>query len=154
MYDRMLARVRSDPDPTEQQRFRNALGRYTSPELIRRTLDLVFSEEVKTQDKTTLLTILMANPSARVMTWQTIKDRWADLENRLGVFQGVPNVVEATAAFCEPAARDDVQRFFETHKVPAAERALRQSLERMNSCIALRERSGASLSAFLKPPAQ
>jgi aminopeptidase N len=154
LYDRMLARVRSNPDPTEQQRFRNALGRFGSPELIRRTLDLVYSEEVKSQDKTTLLTILMANPSARVMTWQTIKDRWADLEARLGVFQGLPDVIEATAAFCDSAARDDVQRFLAIRKVPSAERAQRQSLERMNSCIALRERSDASLSMFLKSAAQ
>jgi puromycin-sensitive aminopeptidase len=154
LYDRMLARVRSNPDPTEQQRFRNALGRFSSPELIRRTLDLVYSEEVKSQDKTTLLTILMANPSARVMTWQTIKDRWADLEARLGVFQGLPDVIEATAAFCDSAARDDVQRFLAIRKVPSAERAQRQSLERMNSCIALRERSDASLSMFLKSAAQ
>jgi aminopeptidase N len=150
LYDRMLARMRSDADPTEQQRFRNALGRFTEPELIRRTIALVFSEEVKVQDKTTVLTILLANPRARATTWQTIKDRWPDLEKRLGVFQGVPDVVEATAAFCDPAARDDVQRFFETHKVRAAERALRQSLERMNSCIALRDRTLAPLSAFLK----
>jgi aminopeptidase N len=150
LYDRMLARVRSSPDPTEQQRFRNALGRFSSPELIQRTLDLVFSEEVKSQDKTTVLTILMANPNARVMTWQTIKDRWADLEARLGVFQGLPDVIEATAAFCDTAARDDVQRFLATRKVPSAERAQRQSFERMNSCIALRERSDAALSAFLK----
>ena len=110
----------------------------------------MFSDEVKVQDKTTVLTILLANPRARATTWQTIKDRWPDLEKRLGVFQGVPDVVEATAAFCDPAERDDVQRFFETHKVPAAERALRQSLERMNSCIALRDRTLAPLSAFLK----
>ena len=97
-----------------------------------------------------MLGILLANPSARTTTWQTIKERWSDLEGRLGVFGGLPNVVEATAAFCDRASREDVRSFFETHKVPAAERALRQALERMDSCIALRNRTAASLSAFLK----
>jgi aminopeptidase N len=150
LYDRMLARMRTDPEPMEQQRFRNALGRFTSPELVRRTIDLVFSEEIRTQDKTTMLGILMANPSARTTTWQAIKDRWSDLEGRLGVFGGLASVVAATAAFCDASSRDDVQRFFETHKVPAAERALRRSLERIDSCIALRNRAVTPLSAFLK----
>jgi aminopeptidase N/puromycin-sensitive aminopeptidase len=65
------------------------------------------------------------------------------------VFGGLANVVDATAAFCDAATREDVQRFFETHKVPAAERGLRQALERMDSCIALRDRTVAPLSAFL-----
>jgi aminopeptidase N/puromycin-sensitive aminopeptidase len=149
LYDRMLARMRTDPEPMEQQRFRNALGRFTRPELIKRTIDLVFSDETKTQDKSTMLGILLANPDARAMAWQAIKDRWSDLEGRLGVFGGLANVVDATAAFCDAPTREDVQRFFETHKVPAAERGLRQALERMDSCIALRNRTVAPLSAFL-----
>jgi aminopeptidase N len=152
LYDRLLARMRTDPEPMEQQRFRTALGRFTNPELVNRTLDLVFSEKVKTRDKTPMLAILLDNPSARAVTWQTIKNRWADLEGRLGVFQGLPRIVDSIAAFCDRTARDDVQRFFETHKVPAAERALRRSLERIDSCIALRNRTiePLSLSAFLK----
>ena len=150
LYDRMLARMRSDPEPTEQQRFRNALGRFSDPELVRRTIDLAFSEEVKSQDMPTLLGILLSNPSARALTWEAIKNRWQDLERRLGVFQGLPNVVEATGVFCDPAARQDVARFFETHKVPAAERGLRQALERIDSCMALRNRATGSLSSFLE----
>jgi hypothetical protein len=45
---------------------------------------------------------------------------------------------------------DDVQSFFSEHKVPAAERALKQSGEDINSCIKRRPRLLAELAEWLQ----
>ena len=55
-----------------------------------------------------------------------------------------------SATICDAETRDDVRRFFDEHDVPAAARALRQSLDSMDACIALRERSRDSLTEFLR----
>jgi aminopeptidase N len=150
LYDRMLARMRSEIEPTEQQRFRNALGRFTDPALVRRTIALALSTEVRTQDAPGLLAALLANPAARQDTWQALKNGWTELEQRLGVFLGIPNVVGATGAFCDAAAREDIRRFFDAHRIPSAERALRRSLESIDACVALRDRSAPGLREFLQ----
>ena len=49
------------------------------------------------------------------------------------------------------ASRDDVTAFFTAHKLPAAARALDQTLERINNCIALREKQDAGLSRSGSP---
>ena len=90
--------------------------------------------------------------SARPATWRAIKDRWIEIQQRLGVFLGLPNVVGSTSSFCDRQAREDIRRFFETHAVPSAERALGQALESIDACGTLRERSAAGLREFLQGP--
>lgn len=154
LYDRMLARARASSEPSEQQRFRSALGRFTDPALVGRTIDLAFSDEVKSQDAPALFGVLLSNPSGRDMTWQAIKDRWPELERRFGVFQGIPAIVGSTSAFCDSSARQDVTRFFEQHPVASAARSLRRSLESIDSCIALKARAGEGVAQFLKSNGQ
>jgi len=149
LYDRMLERARTSSEPSEKQRFLNALGQFTDPVLINRTIDVAFSNDVRSQDAPGLLGVLLSNPAARALTWQAIKDRWQELERRLGVFQGIPAIVGSTRSFCDPAARQDVARFFGEHKISAAARSLRQSLENIDTCIALKSRADAGLSQFL-----
>ena len=55
----------------------------------------------------------------------------------------------ATRHFCDAESRDDVQRFFTEHKVVSAERALGQSVERINLCIAYKNRQQKNFSAWL-----
>ena len=46
-------------------------------------------------------------------------------------------------------ARDDVSQFFSTHKVPAAEQALKHAIERINGCIELRNLQEPQLKTWL-----
>jgi hypothetical protein len=45
--------------------------------------------------------------------------------------------------------RDQVTEFFTAHKVPAAERNYRQSIERINNCVDLKSRQGTQLASWL-----
>ncbi len=152
LFDRMLARMRTETEPTAQQRFRNTLTWFGDPSLVERTIALAFSGEIRTQDTPDLLGALLSNRQARPATWRAIKDRWIEIQQRLGVFLGLPNVVGSTSSFCDRQAREDIRRFFETHAVPSAERALGQALESIDACGTLRERSAAGLREFLQGP--
>ena len=43
----------------------------------------------------------------------------------------------------------DVEQFFKDHPVPAAERTLRQAFERIDNCVAVKERQSAPASIWL-----
>lgn len=149
LYDRYLARTRGQNPRAEQVVFRNALAYFSDPALRNRTLDIATSSEVRTQDAPDIIAALMARPSTAHDTWAHIKSNWALLERSLGVFQGLPQIIGATQAFCDPEARDDVERFFETHRIRGTERAARQALETIDRCIATREQQSKNLSEFL-----
>jgi hypothetical protein len=45
--------------------------------------------------------------------------------------------------------RDQVEQFFEAHKIEAAQRTYRQSIERINGCIALKSQQDPQLASWL-----
>jgi aminopeptidase N/puromycin-sensitive aminopeptidase len=61
-----------------------------------------------------------------------------------------PEIVNATRSFCSVELRDDVQSFFSEHKVPSAERALKQSREDIDSCVKRRPRMQMQLAEWLQ----
>ena len=46
--------------------------------------------------------------------------------------------------------RDEVQAFFTEHPAPAAERTLKQSVERMNYCVDMKALQGPQLASWLQ----
>jgi len=57
--------------------------------------------------------------------------------------------VGAVAAFCDARTRDDIRAFFTAHPLSSATRALSESLERIDNCIALREKQTPLLTEWL-----
>ena len=62
--------------------------------------------------------------------------------------------VQGTGYFCSAEARDDVKSFFANHPVPAAESALRHSLEHIDGCIELRRLQEPNLKKWLAAQGQ
>lgn len=150
LYDRYVAQLEKHAtQPEEYYRYVYALPSFRKPELIKRTLALAVSSEIRTQDTGTLLAGLLARPWSRDMTWAFIKREWRSLTRRLGTFQGIPTIVGAVGNFCSAEAAADVKQFFAAHPVPAAERALQQSMERIEGCVVLRHKQSPALHWWL-----
>ncbi len=77
-----------------------------------------------------------------------MKAHWADVEKKTTMSSG-PEIVNATRSFCSVEMRDDVQSFFGQHRVPAAERTLKQSFEDISTCSETRTRLQTELAAWL-----
>jgi aminopeptidase N len=150
LYDEMLAKSKaSRGNPTEYYRFFNGLTDFRDPALVRRTLALSISPDMRSQDASSFLGMLLGNPAARRDTWEFMKANWPEVEKKLTIASGA-RLVRASGNFCDAASRDDVVTFFKEHPVQASDRSLRQAVERINSCIAFREGQGGSLEGFLK----
>ena len=59
-------------------------------------------------------------------------------------------IVGALGAFCEAGTADDVDRFFTTHKVPDAERTLKQALENIRSCARFAQTQRPKLTQWIR----
>ncbi len=151
LYDRYLQRLEAASSrPEEYYRFLDALPYFRDPALIDRTLGLALSPAVRSQDTGALLAGLLARPWSLPRAWAFVQSEWPTLTDKLGTFQGIPAIVAATQNFCSADEAARVKAFFTTHPVPAAERAVQQSLERIASCAALASRQADALTRWLK----
>ena len=91
---------------------------------------------------------LLGNPAARGEAWRFMTRRWAALRRRIPPLM-MSRVVEMTPALREPRYAREVARFFRTHPVPEATRALRQALEVFRLNAELRRRTALGLARWL-----
>jgi aminopeptidase N len=150
LYDRYVAKLQASVNqPEEYYRFFNALTWFSDAALVKRTLEFAVSPAVRTQDTGTLLGGLLAKSWSRDAAWAFVKAQWRTLTQKLGTFQGIPEIVGAVGSFCSSAAAADVRAFFAANPVPAAERTLQQAIERIESCAAVDERQSRPFAAWL-----
>jgi aminopeptidase N/puromycin-sensitive aminopeptidase len=115
---------------------------------VQRTLDFAVSSDVRSQDSLGLIGNVMANPDAQSIAWDFVRSHWDDVVKAGGPFASA-QIVGATSVFCDAASRDQVTEFFTAHKVAAAERTYKQSIERINNCIDLKSQQEPQLTSWL-----
>jgi aminopeptidase N/puromycin-sensitive aminopeptidase len=149
LYDRIFDRLeKKDATAEEYYLYFETLSQFGDPQLLERTLQFAVSPGVRTQDSLGMIASVMRNPAGTKLAWDFVRSHWADIEKVGGGFTS-GEIVAATASFCDVAMRDQAVDFFTTHKVPTAERTLKQSVERMNYCVDLRTQQTPQLSAWL-----
>ncbi|XWK52605.1 ERAP1-like C-terminal domain-containing protein [Tunturiibacter empetritectus] len=125
------------------------LARFRDPALVRRTLDLIASGEVRNQDSWAMLTELLRERATRDQAWEYMRRNWERVSAQLTVSSGA-EVVGAAGAFCTVEQRDQISSFFATHKVAAAERTLAKAVDSINDCIKLQTVQEPKLHAWLQ----
>jgi aminopeptidase N/puromycin-sensitive aminopeptidase len=148
LYEKVLAVSRNSGDPGEQADALRMLARFQDPALVKRTLDYIVSGDVRNQDSWTVMVALLRDRQARVQTWEYIQKNWDKVRAQLTVSSGA-EVVGATGSFCTAEQRDEVTRFFGTHKVEASDRVLAKAVDSINGCIHLRAAQEKDLRKWL-----
>ncbi len=147
-YDRVMAATKDPKSPEQYYTFLYTLPEFVDPTLLQRTLEFAVSPEVRSQDALSVITAVMRNPAGRDLAWDFIRQHWPEVEKAGGPFASA-QVVGATGVFCEAGMRDQVTEFFSAHKVAAAERTYKQSIERINNCVDLKSQQEPQLASWL-----
>src|SRR5262249_18607655 len=151
LYDRYKARMKQvTSNPEEYYRYFNALGSFQDLGLMQRTLDFALSDEVRSQDTAQMIGGVMGSAAGRDLGWSYIKSHWERISRKLGNFQSLPNVVQGLGSYCSTTSAADIRQFFKQHPIPASERTLAQTLERIDNCAALEARQSPIISAWLR----
>ena len=149
LYDRFFDHLKKARSREEYYLYLGTLTEFGDPALLQRTLEYGLTDQVRTQDRLAFIGGVLQNPAGQKLAWDFVRAHWAELDQvGSGFISG--ELVEATSSFCDADLRDEVKDFFSTHKVPAAERTLKQSLERMNYCVDLKAQQVANLAAWLE----
>jgi len=147
-YDRVMAATKNPKSPELYYKYLYTLPRFSDPKLLQRTLEFAISPDVRSQDALQVITTVMRNPAGRELAWDFIQSQWDAVAKAGGPFASA-EVVGATGGFCDTGLRDQVTEFFSAHKVEAAERTYKQSIERINNCVDFKSQQEPQLASWL-----
>ena len=147
-YNQLMDRVKPGAPPEQYYRYFYTLSRFRDPFLLQRTLEYALSPAVRSQDSLNLISAVMGRREGQELAWNFVRSHWQEINRIMGGYN-TGGLVSTTGTFCDAGSRDEVKQFFNEHPVPAAERSLRQALERMNNCIDLKANQGSELASWL-----
>jgi aminopeptidase N len=147
-YDKLMVGLKNPKSPEEYYLYFFTLPQFGDQKLLQRTLDFAVSPDVRSQDALGLITGVLGNPAGEKLAWDFIQSHWDAVVKAGGPFASA-QVVRATSVFCDAGMRDQVTQFFSAHKVEAAERTYKQSIERINNCVDLKSQQEPQLASWL-----
>ncbi|HEY3057293.1 MAG TPA: M1 family metallopeptidase [Thermoanaerobaculia bacterium] len=148
LYDEIRARAAKAKSPEEYRMYLFPLQYFTDPALVRRSLDWALSAEMRSQDRAGFIAGILSNDRARPVAWAYVKEHWSDIERLIPPFT-IGRIMSSMSRACASADRDEIKAFFAAHPAAGSERSARQTLERINSCIAFHEQQAPNLATFL-----
>jgi len=154
-WDVLYAHYKSATTPQDEVRYLDALGGFSGPAILRRSVDLVFSEEVRSQDAPYLLGGILAHRAGCAVAWAAIEERWDEILTRWPP-KSAHRMLESLPALV--AAGDDVAQqafdWLDAHPLGKGERRVVQARERLKINLAFKQRVASQLaSVFASPPA-
>lgn len=128
------------------------MGYTKEPELASRALAFSISSAVRSQDTVSGVSSVAANPAHSQLAWQFFKDNFALFNERYGKggFMLARLVSAVCSGFNRETEADEVTAYFAANPVPAADRAIKQSVEQIRSSAAWQARDLDAIREFLK----
>ncbi len=148
LFDKLQNMYETSADPVRQETALHLLAQFADPALVQRSLEYATSGKVRNQDAAIQLAVSLGMPASRDLAWSYIKSHWDSVKAQLTTEMG-GYLVSATGSFCSADMREDVQNFFNLHKVAASGRALNHAVERINGCIEFRHLQEPNLKKWL-----
>jgi puromycin-sensitive aminopeptidase len=149
-YDQLWKLEKEATLQEEKMRLLMAVTRFSDPELLLETLKRSLSSDVRSQDTVFVVTAVGSNRRGRDLAWEFVKDNWPEFDRRYGSGGfGLMRMVSICGNFASSEKLADVETFFTEHPAPAAERTIRQALERVRLNIRWLERNREEVGAWL-----
>ncbi len=137
LYDTYLERKRgAATDPEDEQRFLFGLTAFEDPALVRRSLDLTLTDEVRPQDRAHLLARLLGNRASRLASWAFVRDRWAELVGCMDPMLQ-QNVVRGLAQVTPEPAASEVRAFLPQKVTEETRETIAQAVEQLGIAAAV-----------------
>jgi len=147
----LCSRYKEAKTPQDEVRYLQALAWFPEHDLLRRSLDLALSDEVRTQDAPFVVMGVLGKREGALLAWEVVEAHWDDM---LGKWpkNAMPRVLEALPALVAggPAAAERAFSWLDAHPVPRGALKVAQSRERLGVNLAFAKRVGPGLQAALE----
>jgi puromycin-sensitive aminopeptidase len=145
-YENFKQNYKSARTPQEEQRYLFSLANFRDPALLRQTMEMTLSGEVRTQNAPYLTQSLLFNTHCRYEAWDFIRSNWDAMTDKFPD-AALPRMCEGIIALLD--RESEVRNFFAAHRVRLGGKLIDQHLERLSVAVAFRRREGVNLEAAL-----
>ena len=146
-----IRKYKEAPNQQEQTRIARALGAFSDPKLLQKTLEFSMSKHVRPQDTLSLVHAVWGNPEGRLLSWAHLKKNWNELVRRYTITNRMLSYfIMGTAFFVSEKDAQAVGAFFKKTKLAKTNRALAQSLEKIHANAAWIARDKKAVEQWLE----
>ena len=147
-YATMLERFRSASTPQDEVRFLYALAATEQPDLLRRTLDMCLSDEVRSQDAPYVIGAILASRVGAPLAWNFVSENWDTIKSRFPD-NSLPRMLDGITTITDASLAASIHAFLDAHPLPQ-QKLVAQKRERLDINVAFAQRIGATLPAALQ----
>jgi len=148
LFDRIYDLWKHAATPDQKSRLGIALLRFRDPALVQRGLDFATGSEVRSQDSPRFIREMLQNRSSRAITWQWMRTQW-DQVSKPFPYWLLESAMGGLGSGCDAGLQHEIDEFFATRPTPGAERRVRISKERIETCVAFRDAQRPALTRYL-----
>ncbi len=133
-YDKLKELYENAEHPEEERRLLSSLGAFSNEDLLSKTLDYTFTENVRKQDGYVPVLSVAGNPNGRDLAWPWVKDNWSKLEEIYGKGGNVKlfdTFVRPIGLITDINEEKRINEFFKDKDTSKIDKTLTQSLEKL-----------------------
>ncbi len=147
-YEEFKKLFKNAKTPSDTNTFLYSLSSFRTLDLLKRTLDFSFTDEVSVQDSPYLFASLLGNKYSQDFAWNYLRDNWEKVKTAFPTNM-VPGIARACVSLDTSARATEVREFFAAHEVKAGAMAVAQMLEQLSISVRLRESETDRLLSYL-----
>jgi len=132
-FESVAKAYRESISDEDKVRFLSAMTAFTDSTLLKRTLDFSLSGEVKRQDVIGVIHAATENPQAKDITWNWLQsniEKILELYHNTGILSGAFLSIIPLLGI---GRIQEVEHFFDKHKIPDAEVGIKAGLEKLRA---------------------
>ncbi len=151
-WDLLYSHYKNAATPQDEVRYLDALGGFPEPELLRRSIELAFSGEVRSQDAPFLVGGILSRRDGCTVAWEAMEQHWDEMLERWPPkalqrsLESLPGLAAAGDAYAQR-----VFDWLDSHPLGLGERRVQQARERLSINLAFKghvdDQLGAALGA-------
>ncbi len=148
-FDDYRKRFETAANPADRQRFLNALGWFRDPKLVDEALDYTLKGPLRSQELFTIPGGVGQSIRYQGRPWEWLQRNYDAMTSRLPDMYRI--YMPYFAGGCSSERLEQARAFFADpkHQAPGWDREFAKVSEGVTDCVSLREREGASVSAYL-----
>jgi alanyl aminopeptidase len=150
LWQRIRDGIATAPTPSKRVALIGALGRFSKPDLVQKSLDEYFSDDIRSQDTWTLVGPTLREESTAEATWAWFTDNFDKIVEKVGK-RAAGRLPWLGSAFCSEERKEQVAEFWEPRvdEFPGTQRNLAKALESIERCYRFHEYVQEDAAAFL-----
>jgi puromycin-sensitive aminopeptidase len=138
------------PFGEEKDRLIRALGAFKDKNLLIKTMDFAFSEDMRAQDLFKAIHFVWANPLGRDIAWDFVQKNWQEITRRFAGGHLYSRFIQPAVYFVDDKKALEIEEFFKKNPSVGLERTIAQVTEQIRANDLWLKRDKIKLSSFLQ----